>query len=44
MKERADNPKQEEVKQRMTRYCLRIARYFLSTTVLTGFGVTLMNY
>ena len=29
--------KQKEVKE-MTKYYLRVARYFLSTTVLTGFA------
>jgi len=32
-------PKKEEKKEvnEMTKYYLRVARYFLSTTVLTGF-------
>jgi hypothetical protein len=42
MKEAADNQRGKEAKQ-MTKYYLRVARYFLSTTVLTGFGALLMN-
>jgi hypothetical protein len=33
----------EEVKE-MTKYYFRIGRYFLSTSVLTGFGLNLSNW
>jgi hypothetical protein len=32
----------EEVKE-MTKYYLQIGRYFLSTSVLTGFGLPIYN-
>jgi hypothetical protein len=42
MKETANQLEQKEVNT-MTKYYLRIARYFLSTGVLTGFGGQLAN-
>jgi hypothetical protein len=40
MKEATDNQERKETKK-MTKYYLRIARYFLSTAVLTGFAIDL---
>jgi hypothetical protein len=42
MKRTANQLEQKEAKQ-MTKYYLRVGRYFLSTAVLTGFGVTMGN-
>ncbi len=42
MKETANREGKKEAKQ-MTKYYLRIARYFLSSGILTGFGYTFAN-